>query len=374
MSANEQEPPHPDRRQVPAWFERVSKLSWGFVGIAAATGAVVLMLAALRELVIPLVLAAFFATVFASGVDWLEKRKIPRSAGAIVVLLAITLAIWGAIAVVVIGVIDQADELSERIDEAQVEINNLIRQSDFNDLVEQIRQNAGDGSALLGDGIGSTIGTVLNSATGFVSGLVLGLVLLYYLLKDGRELVRRFIVSRSQHDSAQYQRIVAHAGRSIRGYFKGKTVLAAAQGAFITVITALMGVPLPGSIGVVNFIGAYIPFLGAFLGGAFAMLMALSEGGLVLALATLGVVVFMNVVLENVLEPKLLGSSLKLHPIIVLLSTVAGGVVAGLVGLVLAAPITSIGINLYKELRSTGFFDEDRDAPVELSPDDDLPE
>ena len=168
----------------------------------------------------------------------------------------------------------------------------------------------------------------------------------------------RAITSRDPEATAQNQRIVSQAGKSIRGYFRGKTVLAFAQGAFIGVIVAIMGVPLAASIAIVNFIGAYIPFLGAFIGGAFAMLMALSEGGIGLALAVLGVVLAANLVLENLLEPRLLGSSLELHPIVVLLATVAGGVVAGMVGLILAAPLTAIGFNLFHELEDSGFFGE----------------
>ena len=138
------------------------------------------------------------------------------------------------------------------------------------------------------------------------------------------------------------------------------------QGIFVTLVLSIMDVTLAGSVGIVIFIGAYVPFLGAFIGGAFAMLMALSAGGIPLALAALGVVVFMNVVLENVLEPKLLGSSLNLHPIVVLVSTVAGGLIAGLVGLVLAAPLTSIGINLFKELRLSGFFGDETESDPEI--------
>jgi len=78
-----------------------------------------------------------------------------------------------------------------------------------------------------------------------------------------------------------------------------------------------------------------------------------------LAVGALAVVLFTNLVLENVLEPRFLGASLKLHPIVVLLSTVAGGVVAGIVGLILAAPLTSIGINLFNELKASGFFGAD---------------
>ena len=349
---------------MPAWFERVSKLSWGFVGMVAAAGAIVLGLSVLRELVIPLVLAAFFATGVSPGVDWLEQRRVPRSIGAILLMVVTLAAVAASITVVVVSLIDQADELQVRFDEALAEIRNLIEQSNFNDLIEQIRSNVGDSGEVVRDGLGTTITSFLDSATGFVSGLVLGLVLLYYLLKDGRDLISSMLENRRSEVSEQDRRIVSQAGSSIRGYFKGKTLLALVQGVFVTVVLWIMGVPLPASIGVVNFIGAYIPFLGAFIGGAFAMLMALSEGGLALALATLAVVVFMNVVLENVLEPKLLGSSLELHPIVVLLSTVAGGAIAGLVGLVLAAPFTAIGINLVRELRESGFFDDDERAAV----------
>ncbi len=133
-----------------------------------------------------------------------------------------------------------------------------------------------------------------------------------------------------------------------------------------------MGVPLSGSVGVVNFIGAYIPFLGAFIGGAFAVLMAISEGGIGLAFAALAVVLFMNLVLENVLEPKFLGASLSLNPMVVLLSTVGGGVVAGMVGLILGAPLTSIGLNLFRELRASGFFaDDEPEAGTDPQPPDD---
>lgn len=113
---------------------------------------------------------------------------------------------------------------------------------------------------------------------------------------------------------------------------------------------------MPGSIGIVNFIGAFIPYIGAFVGGAFAVLMALAGGGTTLALGALAVVLFVNLVLENLLEPRLMGSSLKMHPIVVLLATVAGGVLAGIVGLILAAPLVSIGSNLFRELRASGFF------------------
>jgi predicted PurR-regulated permease PerM len=344
---------------VPAWFARLARFGWGFLGIVGGVAVVVLGLAALRDLVIPLVLAIVFAIVFAPAISWLADRRVPRSVAAIMMIFITGVLIWGSLVIVIIGLADQADELTERFDQAQQEVNDLLEQSDVAAFVDGLRDSANASGSTLRDGFGSTVGTFLDSAAGVASGLVLGTVLLYYLLKDGPDLTRWVLAGRSTESTAQNERIFAQAGSSIRGYFRGKTALALAQGVFITIAMALMDVPLAGSVGIVNFIGAYIPFLGAFIGGAFAVLMALSEGGSGLALGALAVVLFTNIVLENVLEPRFLGASLNLHPIVVLLSTVAGGAVAGILGLILAAPLTSIGINLYRELQGSGFFDDE---------------
>ena len=355
-----------DHRQLPAWFARLSRYSWGFIGIAAAVAVLVFGLGVLRELVTPLVLAAFFAVVLEPSVGWLADRRIPRGVGSAIMIVVVGVVITGAAAIVVLGVADQTDEISDRLTEAQTEVKDYVDQSEVGDYVDRIRESVGEAGPVARDGLGTEIGTLLDSAAGFASGLVLGVVLLYYLLKDGAGMARSYIAGRRPKDREQVERIFAQSAGSIRGYFRGKTVLALAQGVFISIALAIMDVPLAGSVGVVNFIGAYIPFLGVFIGGAFAVLMAISEGGIGLALGALAVVLFTNLVLENVLEPRFLGASLNLNPIVVLLSTVAGGVVAGMVGLILAAPLTSIGINLVNELKSSGFFSDDDEVEPDL--------
>jgi len=265
-----------ERRQVPAWFARSSRYAWGFLGIVAAIGAIVVGLGYLRELVVPLVLAMFFAVVFEPAVGWLEARRIPRGAGAVIVIAGLGIVLAGSTVIVVLGVIDQTDEISGRLTEAQVEVQDAIGQSEVGDYVERIRDSVGDAGPAARDGIGARISTFLDSAAGFASGMVLGVVLLYYLLKDGAGLVSSYISRRRPRDREQAERIFGQAAASIRGYFRGKTVLALAQGIFISIALAIMDVPLAGSVGVVNFVGAYIPFLGAFIGGAFAVLMAIS--------------------------------------------------------------------------------------------------
>jgi predicted PurR-regulated permease PerM len=209
---------------------------------------------------------------------------------------------------------------------------------------------------LLSGGLGHAVTGTLGWLASLVSGLILGIVLLYYMLKDGRGFAKALVPHGSDASAAQVQRIQDSATASIRSYFRGRTILALAQGAAVGLMMWPMGVPLPIAAGVVNVVGAYVPYLGAWIGGAFVVIMGLAGGGVSLALWGLFVVLFVNVVLENVLEPKVMGSTMDLPPIVVLLATVAGGLLAGLVGLVLASPLVSITVVVYREAKSSGFF------------------
>lgn len=353
MSGGAEQQPGPPL--VPEWIGRVSRVSWAFLGFVGAVAVVLFGLGALREVVVPLVLAAFFAIVFAPAVDWLERRRIPRAFGAVLVIAAITAAIVATLTLVVVGVVDRADELSDAFDDAQDQLADVSSQWNLDEVLDDLRSGEGTGSTLR-DGLGSGVSTVLGSAVAFASGLVLGVVLLYYLLKDGASFAHGAIVRRTPGSAATTSRILAQAAASIRGYFRGRTILAVVQGVVVALALWALDVPLAGSIGVVNFVGAFVPYLGAVLGGAFAVLMGLAGGGTSQALYALAVVLFVNLVLENLLEPRVMGSSLDLHPVLVLLATVAGGLLVGLVGLILGAPLLAIGRNVFRELSASNFF------------------
>ena len=98
---------------------------------------------------------------------------------------------------------------------------------------------------------------------------------------------------------------------------------------FISVVALLLGLPLVLTILVVNFIGGYIPYIGAFLGGGLAVIIALGEGGVDTAAIMLVAVVASNLLLENFVEPKVMGRTLNIHPLVVLVVTALGGIVGG---------------------------------------------
>ena len=346
----------PDR-QLPAWVRRVGLASWYFVGFAAAVSLLTIVVAASRSITIPLVLGVVLAVVFAPLMGWLRARGVPPSIAAVLVILLVAIVCVGSIVLVGRGVAEQGDELTARINEAVVDLQSWAEDLNIDSgLVERARSSVNSNASTVTAGLASGLAGALNSAVGLFTGLILGVIVLYYLLKDGVGLVDRFIARADPANREQLRRIADDSAASIQGFARGRTILAAMNGVILGLAALVLGIPLAFAVGIVNFVGAYIPYLGGFIGGAFAFLLALSVGGMGLGVTIVVIALGVNLVLENALEPRLLGDQLHLHPLVVLLVTVLGGLVAGMVGLILAAPLTAIAVNLYHEAKASGFF------------------
>ena len=137
---------------------------------------------------------------------------------------------------------------------------------------------------------------------------------------------------------------------SLRGYFRGVTVVAAFNGVVVGLAALLLDVPLAGTIAVVSFVTAYVPYLGAVVAGTFAVLVALGAQGTGVAIAMLVVVLLANGLLQNLVQPFAMGSALHLNPLVVLVVTIGAGCLFGMLGLVLAAPLVSAAVQVVKEL------------------------
>ncbi len=352
--------PIPDREGpgIPRWVQRVGLFSWYFIGFCGAVALLALVFAASRDIMIPLILGVLFAVVLARPMRWLVARGLPPGLAAALIVLSVVGVIAGVVLIIVVGLTEQGAELAARIDVAIDDIRDWVDGLDIDPgFLDQARSSIDDSSGTVTAGLANEVVGVINSAAGLVSGSILGLIVLYYLLKDGDRLVDRFIDGQAPARRGRYRRIADDSARRIQAYARGRTIMAVVNGAAIGLVAAVIGVPLAFAITVVNFVGSYVPYLGAFVGGAFAFLLALSGGGLTAAVVMVATALFVNLALENALEPRLLGDQLDLHPLVVLVVTVLGGLSAGMVGLILAAPLTSIGLNLYREMQASGFFD-----------------
>jgi predicted PurR-regulated permease PerM len=124
-------------------------------------------------------------------------------------------------------------------------------------------------------------------------------------------------------------------------------------------ITAwLLGLPLVFTIMAITFIGGYIPYIGAFVAGAFTVLIALGDGGIVPAVIVLVVSLAANLLLENFVEPRVMGKTLDIHPLVVLIVTALGGLLGGIVGLIIAVPLAVIVGSGITRLRSSGHLEQ----------------
>ena len=156
--------------------------------------------------------------------------------------------------------------------------------------------------------------------------------------------------------------------KSLRRYFLGVTIVAAFNAFVIGLTAIILGVPLAGTIAVVVFVTAYVPFIGAFVSGAFAVLLTLSSQGTTSAVIMLVMVILGNGLLQNIVQPIAFGATLDLNPLVVLIVTIGFGSIFGMVGLVLAAPLTSAALHITRELAEAKAAEAERAPPPESEP------
>jgi predicted PurR-regulated permease PerM len=200
--------------------------------------------------------------------------------------------------------------------------------------------------------ISTLVHGIVNGIAGLTSvifGLSFAALGTFFLLKDGPRM--RAWVDRHVGLPEPVARIVSGSIiTSLRGYFRGVTFVAAFNGVLIGLGALVLGVPLAGTIAVVAFVTAYVPYIGAIVAGAFAVLLALGSQGTGVAIAMLVVVILANGLLQNLFQPFAMGSALGLNPLVVLVVTISAGCLFGMLGLVLAAPLVSAGTKIFSEL------------------------
>ena len=354
-------PERPGSWGVPGWLRRVGLTSWLLLGIAGAVALAAFLLALTQGITIPLVVAVIVGAVFVPWVDGLQKWRVPRWLGSLIVLVILLAIVSGTIALVVQGIVNNAQDIGQELKAGVAQLGDMLADAGLDeDLPSQIREQVVSSGDFVTGGVVGTIVSELAGAASFLLGAFIALNILFFLMKDAPTIsawlqahVKGIVATTLVSDSA----------RSLRAYFRGKTIVASASAVTVYLGALLLGVPLAVSIGLVTFFTSYIPYLGAIIAGAFAVLLALGEGGIPLALGILLLVIFANAVIENLVTPLAVGATLRLHPLVILVVTILGGVVAGFVGVTLAAPLTAIGIEVVAKLREAGAFDDTPPVP-----------
>ena len=269
----------------PAWLRDLGVMAWLLVGVTGMVIATVWLLSLTQTIVMPVVTAVILASVLGPLVRWLGSRGIPRGAGAAIVLLGVVVAGAAIVALVLGGISAQAGGIESQLKSAASKIGDGLENLGVSAPTASDAKADASGSLssafqfLLG-GIGAGLRELASLAV-FLSFTVLSL---FFLLKDG-PVIRAWLERHLGVPHAVARTISGRMIGSLRGYFAGVTAVAVFNGVVIGLGALILGVPLAGSIAVINFVAAYIPYLGAWTAGAFTVLIALGDGGPSTALA-----------------------------------------------------------------------------------------
>ncbi|WP_322645586.1 AI-2E family transporter [Oerskovia flava] len=336
--------PHGDATVPPA-VRTAAAWSWRVLLFAAVGAGGLYVLAMSKIIVVPIAVALLLTVLLVPVRGFLEKYlRFPRALAAGTSLIGLLAVVAGLLTVAGGSIVSGVEELRDQavqgfetfvvwLSDGPLSLGNEQIEGYLDDILDSITANQ---SSILSGALGAatTVGHV-------VAGGLIALFCTFFFLLDGRSIwgwVVGLFPSTSRHRIHQ-------AGRrgivTLSSYVRTQILVAFVDGVGIGVGAAILGVPLALPIGILVFVGAFIPIVGAVLTGAVAVLVAFVAQGWVTALIMLGVVLLVQQVEGNVLQPFLMGHALSLHPVAVLLVVTAGGFAAGIVGALFAVPLAA---------------------------------
>ncbi len=353
---------------VPNWLRDVGLTAWLLVGVAIFLVGAVWLLSLTNVIVLPVITAGIIAAVASPLVAWMRRHGVPRGIGAALVMLLIVLLGVGVFLVIVGGITGEISDINAQLADAKDSIAGWL-----NDLgvdpsrTEDAKQNA---SAAVSDSASALLHGVaggLAQLSSLVFFLAMTALSLFFLLKDGPT-IRGWAEKHLGVPTPVARTITQRVIESLRGYFLGVTIVAAFNAVVVAIGVLVLDIPLLGTIVAVTFLGAYIPYLGAWAAGAFAVLIALGGAGPDAALGMLVVQLFANSILQQMVQPLAMGAALGIHPLAVLVVTIAGGALFGAIGLILAAPMTAAVTKISTDLARARAESEPEPPPGEPGP------
>jgi predicted PurR-regulated permease PerM len=337
---------------APTWIRDLGFSSWLLVGFVLVIVGLIWLLGQTSTIVMPVILATVLGAVAGPAVGWLERHRVPRAGGAILVLVGLV-AIGVLIFCLVFGGISaQSGDISAKLNKSLNKIQGWLSDvgvDNAQSAKEGVQEAAPDIRTTLLGGVAAGV-EGLKSLLFFLAFATLSTL---FVLKDG-PVMHRFINRHMGVPEPVANVVTTNIAKSLRSYFLAVTIIAGFNAILIGGAALILGVPLAGTIAVVTFVGAYVPFVGAWVAGGFAVLIALSTGSTSDALILAVVALLANGVLQQMIQPFVMGATLSLNPLVVLVVTIGAGALFGMVGLTLAAPLTSAAVHIGIELRNRG--------------------
>lgn len=334
----------PPVRAAAAWSAAV-------ILLITVASLVVFALVELRAATVPVILALLGTSLLYPVMPWMVGRGLGRGLAAGLTCALLVAAVGGVIALLVNSLVHSAPQIAESLQQAGDRLAAWL--GPVGEKIRHALDNASGETSSLISTVTNGVLSGLGLATQILTGAVLALALVFFFLRDGHRTPEAL---RSHLPAGSAETVIACADRAFEamaGFMRGTTLIALIDAFFITVGLLLLDIPGAPGLGALVFMGAYIPFVGAFLSGTVAVLVALADGGLGTALWALGIVLAVQAIEGNILQPVIQSRTVELHPATIMVAVVAGAGIAGILGALLAVPICAAGVGVVSVLRGT---------------------
>lgn len=350
---------------IPRGLRVATAYAWRFLVIAAAIGVGIWLVIQLKLLVIPLLIAILITALLWPGFTWLLAHRVPRWIAIVIAVVGTLAVVGGLLWLVVWQVRSQWDSVQERSVAAVEEFRQYLISGPLHLSEKQIDDLLAQGWAFLQQqaemlwsgalAIGSTLGHV-------VTGGVLALFILLCILADGAGIWRWTVRLFPPRARPAVDGSARNGWATVVNYARTQLLVASIDAVGIGLGAFFLSVPLAIPIAVLVFLGAFVPIVGAVVTGAFAVILALVYNGPWIALWMLVVVLGVQQLEGHVLQPILMGSAVKVHPLAVVLVVAGGAMIAGIPGALFAVPLAAF-VNVVAVSLSSGSWRTGARAP-----------
>lgn len=330
---------------VPPVLRVAAAVSWRLLVVIGAFYVLGIGFSRLSQVVIPVAVALLFTALLLPAVNRLQLAGAPRGLATAVVFIGGLALVSGVLTFVISNFVAGIPDMQRQVLASLERLRVWLAESPLNissqqiqDFLQQIETWFQENQGMLTTGAISTASTFGT----FLTGLFLALFTLIFFLYDGRGVWLFLIRVVPGHARERVDVAGVRGFNSLVGYVRATALVAVVDAVGIWLGLAIMQVPLAVPLATLVFLGAFVPIVGAVASGVVAVLVALVSKGFVAALIILIVVLAVQQLEGNVLQPLLLGRAVQIHALAVVLGISAGLIVYGIPGALLAVPLIAV--------------------------------
>jgi predicted PurR-regulated permease PerM len=349
---------------VPRSLQIAAAWSWRLIVVAIVVLPLLWLVDRYLILFAPLLIALLLTGLLAPALRLVLRLRLNRTLATLVVLIAGLAVVGGILTLVINQLIDGFDDLRRSAEAGALRIEDWLRGPPLNLSDADLRAAITEGQTWLSENTRQLTQAGLSAVTGtvqFLTGFILVLVITFFFLRDGRRIWTYLVGLLPERARASMAYAGDGAWRTLSGFVRATLLVAFIDAAGIGLGLAILQVPLAVPLAALVFLGAFVPIVGAFVSGTVAVLVALVDtpaegvlqgGGVIKALLVLGLILLVQQVEGNVLQPVIMSRAVKIHPLAVILAVTAGILAGGVIGALMAVPVVAVINTVVRRLRA----------------------